>query len=122
MSVKTAFGQTGGAQDVADRGVVIAFDRKELQGFFDNFETGLNTFVRHDYSKAQSKESRPIVDPALVCGEGPGFGFPPGRGLSMTRLCSTYFWSIGVMEYWKNENPTPIFCNLEQKPSRSSDA
>jgi hypothetical protein len=27
-----------------------------------------------------------------------------------------------VMEYWKNENLTPIFYNLEQKPSRFSDA
>jgi hypothetical protein len=26
------------------------------------------------------------------------------------------------MEYWKNENPTPIFGNLEQRPSRFSDA
>jgi hypothetical protein len=31
-------------------------------------------------------------------------------------------WSVGVMEYWKNENPTPIFCNSKQRPSRSSDA
>jgi len=46
-----------------------------------------------------SKESRP---------KGPGFGLPPGRELSMTLLCSTYFWSVGVMEYWKNEKPTPI--------------
>jgi hypothetical protein len=61
----------------------------------------------------QSKEFRP---------KGPGFGLPPGRGLSMALLYSTYLWSIGVMEYWKNENPTPIFCNLEQKPSRFSDA
>ena len=33
----------------------------------------------------------------------PGFDFPPGRGLSMTLLCSTYLWSVGVMEYWKNK-------------------
>ena len=26
------------------------------------------------------------------------------------------------MEYWKNENPTPIFCNLKQRPSKLSDA
>jgi hypothetical protein len=31
-------------------------------------------------------------------------------------------WSVGVMEYWKNENPTPIFCNFKQRPSRFSDA
>jgi hypothetical protein len=47
----------------------------------------------------------------------PGFGLPPGRGLSMTLLCSKYLWSVGVMEYWKNENPTPIFCNLKQRAS-----
>jgi len=27
-----------------------------------------------------------------------------------------------LMEYWKNENLTPIFCNLEQRPSIFSDA
>ena len=32
----------------------------------------------------------------------------------MTLLCYTYLWSIGVLEYWKNINLTPIFCNLEQ--------
>jgi hypothetical protein len=37
----------------------------------------------------KSKESRP---------KGPGFGLPPGRGLSMTLLCSTHLWSVGVME------------------------
>ena len=26
------------------------------------------------------------------------------------------------MEYWKNENPTPIFCNFKQRPSKFSDA
>jgi hypothetical protein len=26
------------------------------------------------------------------------------------------------MEYWKNENHTPIFCNFKQRPSRSSNA
>jgi hypothetical protein len=60
-----------------------------------------------------SKESRP---------KRPGFGLPPGRGLSMRLLCSTYLWSVGVMEYWKNENPTPIFCNFKQRTSRISDA
>jgi hypothetical protein len=34
----------------------------------------------------QSKESR---------SKGAGFGLPPGRGLSMNLLCSTYFWSVG---------------------------
>jgi hypothetical protein len=53
---------------------------------------------------------------------GPGIGLPPGRGLSMTLFCSKYLWSVGVMEYWKNENPTPIFCNLKQRASRFSDA
>jgi hypothetical protein len=60
-----------------------------------------------------SKESRP---------KGPDFGLSPGRGLCVTLLCSTYLWSDGVMEYWKNENPTPIFCNFKQRPSRFSDA
>jgi hypothetical protein len=60
-----------------------------------------------------SKKSRP---------KGPGFGLPPGRGLSMTLLCSTYLWSVGVMEYWKNENPTPIFRNFKQRTSKISDA
>jgi hypothetical protein len=46
----------------------------------------------------------------------------PGKGLYITPLCSTYLWSVGVMEYWKNENPTPIFCNFEQRLSRFSDA
>jgi hypothetical protein len=36
--------------------------------------------------------------------------------------CSIYFWSIGVMEYWKNENPTPVFCNFKKGTSRISDA
>jgi len=40
----------------------------------------------------------------------------------MMLLCSTYLWSVGVMEYWKNEIPTPIFCNFIQMPSRFSDA
>jgi hypothetical protein len=44
------------------------------------------------------------------------------KGLSMILLCSKYLWSVGVMEYWKNENLTPIFCNFIQKPSSSSDA
>jgi hypothetical protein len=67
-----------------------------------------------DPPKAErSKESRP---------KGSGFGLPPGRGLSMTLLCSTHFWSVGVMEYWKNENPIPVFCNFKQKPSRFSGA
>jgi len=60
-----------------------------------------------------SKESRP---------KGPGFGLPPGRGLSMTLLYATYLWSVGVMEYWKNENPTTIFCNFKQKLSKFSNA
>jgi len=50
------------------------------------------------------------------------YWFPPlGNGLYMTLLGSTYLWSVGVMEYWKNEIPTPIFCNFIQKPSRFSD-
>jgi hypothetical protein len=61
----------------------------------------------------ESKESKP---------KRPGFGWPPGRGLSMTLNCLTYLWSIGVMEYWKNENPTPIVCDFMQRPSISSDA
>jgi hypothetical protein len=72
--------------------------------------------------RRKSKESKPIVDPVLVCGEGPDFGLSYGRGLSVTLFCSTYIWSVGVMEYWKNGDPTPIFCNLEQRPSRFSDA
>jgi hypothetical protein len=60
----------------------------------------------------KSKESRP---------KGPGFGLPPGSGLCITLLGSTYLWSVGVMEYWKNEIPTPIFCNFMQRPSRFSD-
>jgi len=40
-----------------------------------------------------SKESWPIADLVLVCGEKPGFGLPPGRGLSMTLLSSKYLWS-----------------------------
>jgi hypothetical protein len=65
------------------------------------------------FGRPNKKESRP---------KGLGFGLSLGRGLSMTLLCSTYIWSVGVMEYWKNENPTPIFCDLEQKPSGFSDA
>jgi hypothetical protein len=42
--------------------------------------------------------------------------------VSMTLLRSTYVWSVEVMEYWKNENPTPIFCNFIQRTSRISDA
>jgi hypothetical protein len=40
----------------------------------------------------------------------------------MTLLCSTYFWSVGVMEYWSigktKTNLTPIFCNLTQRTVR----
>jgi hypothetical protein len=36
----------------------------------------------------------------------------------MTLLYSKLLWSVGVMEYWKNENPTPIFRNFKQRPSR----
>jgi hypothetical protein len=32
------------------------------------------------------------------------------------------YGSERVMEYWKNENPTPIFCNFTQRSSRFSDA
>jgi hypothetical protein len=60
-----------------------------------------------------SKDSRP---------KGPGFGLPSGRGLSMTLYCSTYLWNVGVMEYWKNKNPTPIFCNFKQRTLRISNA
>jgi hypothetical protein len=74
--------------------------------------SGFSNRIRPAISESLSKESRP---------KGPGFGLPPGRGLSMTLLCSTYLWSVGVMEYWKNENPTPIFCNFKQSPSRISD-
>jgi hypothetical protein len=35
--------------------------------------------------------------------KGPGFGLSRGRGLSMMLLFSTYLWSAGVMEYWKNK-------------------
>jgi len=31
--------------------------------------------VKFSAVRLQSKESRPIADPALVCGEGPGFGY-----------------------------------------------
>ena len=48
----------------------------------------------------------------------PIIGLPPEWGLSMALLCSTCLRSIGVMEYWENEIPAPIFCKLEQKPSR----
>jgi hypothetical protein len=61
----------------------------------------------------KNKESRP---------KGLGFGLPPGRALSLTLYCSIYRWSVGVMEYWKNEKPTPIFCNFKLRPSRFSDA
>jgi hypothetical protein len=32
--------------------------------------------------------------------KGHGFSLPPGRGFSMTLLCSIYIWSVGVLEYW----------------------
>jgi hypothetical protein len=51
------------------------------------------------------KESRPIADPALVCGEGAGFGLPPGGGalqdfalLNMILEC----WSNGVLKKRKS--------------------
>jgi hypothetical protein len=59
-----------------------------------------------------SKKSRLIVDPALVCGEGPGFGLPHGKGLSVMLLFSTYLWSVGVMEYWKNKTHLRYFGTL----------
>jgi len=73
------------------------------------FDRGFSSFIAANSANqalfaGNSKESRPIVDPALVCGEGPGFGWPPGSGLCMTLHCSTYFWSVGEMEYWKNDN------------------
>ncbi len=51
-----------------------------------------------------------------------GYGLPPERELSMTLFYSTYLWSVGVMEYWKNENPTTIFCNFKKRTSIISDA
>jgi hypothetical protein len=50
---------------------------------------------------------------ALVCA---------GTRLSMTLLCSTYLWSIGVMEYWKNENPTSTLCSFKRRSWRIYDA
>jgi hypothetical protein len=32
------------------------------------------------------------------------------------------YGSERVMEYWKNKNPTPIFCNFKYRLSRFSDA
>jgi hypothetical protein len=79
---------------------------------FTSADPEINRFS--EPTQDRSKESRP---------KGPGFGLPPGRGLSMILLYSTYLWSVGVMEYWKNENPTPpIFYNFKQRPSRFSDA
>jgi hypothetical protein len=40
----------------------------------------------------------------------------------MTMLCSTYLWSVGVMEYWKNENPILPLNNFKRWISRYSDA
>jgi hypothetical protein len=39
----------------------------------------------------------------------------------MTLLCSTYFWSVGVMEYWKKRKPSQkdelrIMKSLHGKP------
>jgi hypothetical protein len=59
-----------------------------------------------------SKKSRLIVDPALVCGEGPGFGLLNGMGLSMILLFSTYLWSVVVIEYWKNKTHLRSFGTL----------
>ena len=50
MTVEPAFGQTGGDQDVFDRGVVIALDTKKPQRFCDDVLTRLDTFVRHRMS------------------------------------------------------------------------
>ena len=48
--------------------------------------------------RAYCKESRP---------KGPGFGLPPGRGLSMTLLCSTYLLKLLQAE--------PIISDLAQR-------
>jgi len=47
MAVETAFRQISGLDNIADRGVVIAFDGKKLHGFFDDFATGAGAFGCH---------------------------------------------------------------------------
>jgi hypothetical protein len=52
-----------------------------------------------------SKESRPIADPALVCGEGAGFGLPPeGEALQDFALLNMILecWSNGVLKKRKS--------------------
>ena len=47
----------------------------------DDYEKTIEGPCKNKYRRRTSKESRP---------KGPGFGLPPGRGLSTTLLCSTY--------------------------------
>jgi hypothetical protein len=40
MTIESAFGEIGSCQDIADGSVVIAFDRKKLERFFDDIAFG----------------------------------------------------------------------------------
>jgi len=54
------------------------------------------------------KESRPSVDPALICGEGPGFGLSSGRGAAGRYSAPNTY---GV----KASIPGPIHCLFSGK-------
>jgi hypothetical protein len=92
---------------------------KDLAGY-ENFIHSQIFFLT---KKQESKKSR---------SKGLGFGLPlEGVRHDSALLCILMecwpparrsYGSERVMEYWKNQNPTPIFCNLKQRPSRFSDA
>jgi hypothetical protein len=50
VAVQPALGQLGGLENVADGGVEITLDGKQLQGSLDDFSTGSGTFIRHGKS------------------------------------------------------------------------
>ena len=48
VPVKSAFGQSGGSKDIADRGVIVPFHRKQMKGFFYDVFPGIQPFLTHD--------------------------------------------------------------------------
>jgi hypothetical protein len=67
VAVQPALGQFGCLEDIADSGVKIAFDGKELQCGLNDFFTGSGTFIRHGKIRSISakvkrqKKYRPVL-------------------------------------------------------------
>ena len=57
VTVQSTFRQFGGIQDIADGGVEIPFDGKQLQRGIDDSFTGSVAFVRHDIAQSYGIET-----------------------------------------------------------------